>query len=235
MDPRLASLAPRLLTGAPLAAERTVPVHPALAGVLPQGLPRGATVVTRGDAAVSLALVLAAGAVQAGSWLGVAGVPGLGVQAAVEAGLTPSRMVVVGEAAGRGDDTWGQVLGALIDGFDVVVLGGADRVRAGTARRVQSRLAHRGVVLVLVGAPGPFSCELELSGRPRWEGLGHGHGHLRARQVELALAGRRIPNVRRDAIWLPGRAGEVARVAPTAPTVPAGLPAAQVRPLQPTG
>ena len=73
---RLAALAPRLDTG-PLASERVVAVHPALAGVLPQGLPRGATVRSTGQAAVSSAFLLAAAASQAGAWIGVAGLPAL--------------------------------------------------------------------------------------------------------------------------------------------------------------
>jgi len=210
---RLAALAPRIDTGS-LAAERVVAVHPALATVLPQGLPRGATVRTSGRAALSGALLLAAGASQAGAWTGVAGVPELGVQAAAEAGLALERVVAVRDRAGAAfsDDTWGQVLGALLDGFDTVVFGAATRVRAGTARRVQSRLAHRGAVLLIVGAAGAFSCDVEVDTRSTWEGLGDGHGHLRARRVDVSVAGRRIRRPRQDSLWFPDAEGAVRRV-----------------------
>ena len=239
---RLAALAPRLDTG-PLAGERVVAVHPALAGVLPQGLPRGSTVRSTGQAAVSGAFLLAAAASQAGAWIGVAGLPALGIQACAEAGVVLDRVVAVRDRAGRRDagsrtgassgsdvsgftdDTWGQVLGALIDGFDVVVFGAADRVRAGTARRVQSRLAHRGVVLLIVGATGSFSCDIEVDTRATWEGLEEGHGHLRARRVDVSVDGRRIRRTQRDSLWFPDAQGQVQRVA----DVPAdGVPATVV-------
>ena len=213
---RLAALAPRLTTG-PLTGERTLAVHPALHGVLPQGLPLGATVLSRGQAAVSAAFLLAAAGSQAGAWTGVAGLPAFGVQAGTEAGIVLDRRVAVRAPDGAGahdfgDDTWGQVLGALIDGFDIVVFGAAARVRPGTARRVQTRLAHRGAVLLLVGAPGPFSADIEVVTRSSWEGLGQGHGHLRARRMEIAVDGRRIRRPRRDALWFPGFEGQIGRI-----------------------
>jgi len=213
---RLAALAPRLTTG-PLTRDRALAVHPALHGVLPQGLPLGATVLSRGQAAVSAAFLLAAAGSQVGAWTGVAGLSAFGVQAGAEAGIVLERMVAVRAPSGAGahdfgDDTWGQVLGALIDGFDIVVFGAAARVRPGTARRVQTRLAHRGAVLLLVGAPGPFSADIEVVTRSSWEGLGQGHGHLRARRMEVAVEGRRIRRPRRDALWFPGFEGQIGRV-----------------------
>ena len=230
---RLAALALRLTTG-PLAAERVLAVHPALATLLPHGLARGATVRTSGQAALSAALLLAAGASQAGAWTGVAGVPELGLRAGAEAGVALERLVAVREPAATSssaadgstapaafsDDTWGQVLGALVDGFDVVVFGAAARVRAGTARRIQSRLAHRGAVLLVVGAAGSFSADIVVDTRASWEGLGSGHGHLRARRVEVAVDGRRIRRAQRDVLWFPGPDGRIERTG----AVPASLP-----------
>ena len=231
---RLAALAPRLTTG-PLAAERVVAVHPALATLLPHGLARGATVRTSGHAALSTALLLAAGASQAGAWTGVAGVPELGLRACAETGVALDRLLAVREpvppsaTAGAGptasaafsDDTWGQVLGALVDGFDVVVFGAAARVRAGTARRIQSRLAHRGAVLLVVGAAGAFSADVVVDTRASWEGLGAGHGHLRARRVEVSVDGRRVRRAQRDVLWFPGPEGRIER---TGAPPPASLP-----------
>ncbi|MGH9177562.1 MAG: hypothetical protein ACRD0N_03275, partial [Acidimicrobiales bacterium] len=64
-----------------LAGERLLPVHPALAGLLPGGgLRRGSTVAVAGS--TSLALALVAGPSGAGSWCAAVGVPSLGLVAA---------------------------------------------------------------------------------------------------------------------------------------------------------
>lgn len=200
---RLAALAPRVTTNV-LAGERSLPVHDALQPVLPQGLARGTTALVRGTAAVSTAALLAAAACRAGAWLGVAGLDALGPEACREAGVPLERLVLVRGATALADDAWGQVLGALVDGFDLVLVGAAPRLRQGTARRVQARLQQRGAVLLVVGAPGAFSCDLTLTADPAWDGLGEGHGHLRTRQVRLVAEGRRMPRARRTTLWFPG-------------------------------
>jgi hypothetical protein len=205
---RLAALTPHVAPGA-LAVERSYPVHAALEPLLPQGLMRGTTVASTGQAAASTALLLAAGASQAGSWTAVAGCPGFSPQAAVEAGVDLARVVVVRGADALDDATVGQVLGAMIDGFDVVVVGAVHRLRAGTARRLQARLQTRGAVLVVVGDPGTFAADLRVVTRCRWQGLGDGHGHLRAREVEVVVDGRRVPRPRRETLWFPDAGGRV--------------------------
>lgn len=216
---RLAALAPRL-TGGLLAGDRCIPVHPAYQGVLPQGLPCGATVLTEGQAALSSAFLLAAAPVQMGAWLGAAGLAAFGAQACAEAGVAPERVVVVRDTPSRTDEMWGQVLAALIDGFDVVLFGAAARVRAGTARRIQSRLQQRGAVLVIVGAAGPFSCDLTVASRAVWSGLGHGHGRLQTRQVHLEVTGRRMPRASRDTLWFPAGDGRIERLTPESGSTP---------------
>lgn len=206
---RLETVGARVVPGA-LAADRALPVHEAMTALFPAGLPRGSTVATTGDAAVSSAFVLMSAPSQAGSWSGVVGLDGLGARAAAEAGVDLQRLVLVRATLGRGDDErWLQVLGALVDGFDLVVVGSAACVRSATARRVQARVQARGAVLVVVGDPGPFSCDLHLIGRARWEGLGEGHGHLRAREVDWVLEGRRVPRPRRSTVWLPDASGRI--------------------------
>src|SRR5207302_7365787 len=74
-----------------LARERTLPVLPALAELLPEGgLRRGSTVTVLGDA-TSLALALLAGPSQAGSWCAAVGLPSLGLVAAAEVGIVLER------------------------------------------------------------------------------------------------------------------------------------------------
>jgi len=203
--------------GAP-AGERTLTLHPALGPLFPQGaLQRGTTVGCSGSAAMSLALAVAAGPSQEGAWVGVAGLPGLGLRAAAELGLALERLVVVAEPQPRFDDQrWADLLAAMIDGFDVVLIGLAtQRLRSGTTRRLQARAQSRGVVLLLAGQQPAFSCDLELAATTStWLGLGDGHGVARARQVEVQLSGRRMPRAQRADLWLPDPQGHLDVVAP---------------------
>lgn len=194
-------------------------MHPALEGLLPQGLVRGSTLVCTGSAASSLAVLSAVGATQAGAWVGVAGLPTFGVAAWREAGGVLERVVVVRQPdahrAAPGPDTgdrWGAVLAALVDGFEVVIFGAAAQVSAATARRLQARLQARGGVLVLVGAAGSFSTDGRLGAEVGWHGLGLGHGSLRARRLVCSFEGRRAARPRRDTLWFPNVAGRVERV-----------------------
>lgn len=219
---RLAALTPLVAPGA-LAAERSLEVHPALDALLPQGLARGTSVACQGPAAASAALLLVARATQQGSWLGVAGMPAFGPDAACEAGVVLDRVVMVRLPAdgSHGDEWWGHVLAGLVDGFDVVLVGDATAVRPGTARRVQARLQSRGGVLVLVGDPGGFAPELRITAGARWQGLAQGHGHLAARRLELSAEGRRLPRPRRHQVWCPDVDGRITAAAPAVAAVAA--------------
>lgn len=252
---RLEALAPKLAAtvsglgagnaSGVIAAERVIPVDPVLAGVIPHGLVRGSTVACGGGAATSLALLLVAEASRRGAWVGVAGLPGLGVQAAGEAGVDVERIVAVRERPARrdaaptpragvpgarlDDGTWGQVLAAMIDGFDLVLLGPGVQVRAGTARRVQARAQARGAVLVLAGEVAGFGVDLHVRADARWQGLGDGHGHLSARRVAVQVHGRRAPRPRRDELWFPAVDGRIRSVhEPVATTSDAPIVAAPI-------
>jgi hypothetical protein len=205
---RLAAVLPKLASTT-MAAERVIPVHPALTTVFPQGIVQGSTVGCTGRAATSLALLLVAEASRRGAWVGVAGLPGLGVQAAKEAGVDVERIVAVHEQGLLDDGTWGQVLAAMVDGFDLVLLGPGVHVRAGTARRLQARAQPRGAVLVLAGEVPGFTTDLQVRADAEWEGLGEGHGHLRTRLVAVEVHGRRVPRPRRDEVSFPTVDGRV--------------------------
>src|SRR6266511_892598 len=100
-----------------LGTERLLPVAAELRGLLPGGgLRRGATVAVDKDA-TSLLLALMAAASQAGSWCAVVGVPTLSAAAAAEAGIALARLALVPNP-GPG---WTGVVGALLDGLDIVV------------------------------------------------------------------------------------------------------------------
>ena len=221
-----------LLSGA-AALQRTMPLLAAFDELLPQAaVQRGSVVECDGAAAVSLALALAAGPSQAGAWVGVAGLAEVSVAAAVELGLAPERLVMVAEPAQRFDDAqWADVLAAMIDGFDVLLLGpGVHGVRAGTARRLSARLQQRGAVMFTVagvgGAPGPFGADLRfVATDTAWQGLGEGHGVARGRRVSVQLDGRRVPRARRAELWLPTADGAVEAVSFTVAPLPVTLPA----------
>lgn len=190
------------------AAGKLLAVLPELEAVLPlRGLRRGSTVSVVGSRALLLALL--AEATAGGSWAAVVGMPDIGVLAAAELGAEVSRLAVVPEP---GADL-APVVGALLDGVDIVVIGGVG-VHGRTARQLSARARHRGAVLLTAG-PWP-GAEVELRCAPgRWHGIdntdGTGHGYLREREVVVTGTGRgaaarpvRVP------LLLPGAGGRVA-------------------------
>jgi hypothetical protein len=226
-----------LLSGA-AAQQRTVPMLSAFEELLPQSvMQRGSVVECAGSASVSLALALAAGPSLAGAWVGVAGLPQVGVAAAVELGVAAERLVMVTEPAQRFDDgQWAEVLAAMIDGFDVLLLGpGAHALKAVTARRLVARLQSRGAVLLSVsGASGVFGADLRFTATEAvWQGLGDGHGVARGRRASVQLSGRRVPRPRHAEMWLPtadGAVEAVVAIAAVSSTQPAAMqPASALR------
>ena len=205
----LAERFPALTTVA--ASERTLPVDPCLVGLLP-ALQRGSTIACGGRAGVSLALAIAAAPSREGAWVGVAGLAELGIRAAADMGVELERLVMV-----TGDPPWVDVLAAMIDGFDVILVGhgvgqGANRLGTGAVRRLQARAQSRGVVMLTVGVPA-LGADLQLTADDdQWVGLGQGHGVATGRRVSVELGGRRMPRPRRATVWLPGAGGALAAV-----------------------
>ena len=221
-----------------LTREQRLPVLPALDGLVPGGgLRRGATVSVRSGVggATSLAMALAAEASQHGSWVAGVGLPSLGLVAADELGVALERLVLV---AAPERDTWGGVVAALVDGFDLVVLhAGRTGVRTADARRLVARARERGAVLLQLGPGWPEGADVQLEvTRARWEGLDHGHGRLLARKVRVAGAGRgEAARPRQVDLWLPGADGQVGAAEPVVPEPRRAEPEAtlaEVRPLR---
>ena len=231
-----------------LARDRTVPVLPALTGLMPDGgLPRGAMVGVgttiaadsgRGPVAgaTSLALALAAGPSADGSWVAVVGRPDLGLSAAAEMGVDLDRLALVDEPPPEG---WAGVVAALIGAIDVVVVAPHHPVRMADARRLAARARERGTVLIQVAAAGDggrgragagarTAAGLELDLRltvvdAEWRGVGAGHGHLQARRLTVEATGRRrAARPRRAVLWLPDPHGRITTAEPGAPTAYAG-------------
>jgi hypothetical protein len=194
-----------------LADRQVLPTAEHLRPLLPwDGLRRGATVVTGGEAAVSLALALIAEATTTGSWAVVVGMPQLGLVAAAELGVALDRLALVPDVP---REAWPTVVAALVDAVDLVLLGPA-RARPTDVRRVLARARERGTVLLPVGDWWPEPVDLTLTvGSSRWHGMGSGFGHLRARRVTVEASGRRDgARLRTAELWLPAEDGGVAPV-----------------------
>lgn len=194
-----------------LAERRVLPVSTHLAPLLPwEGLRRGTSIATEGDAAVSLALALLAEATTAGSWAAVVALPELGLAAAAELGVAVDRLALVPEVP---RDAWPTVVAALVDAVDLVVVGPGP-VRPTDVRRVAARAREAGAVLVPVGSWWPEPVDLRLTTvRTRWHGLGEGHGHLSARRARIESTGRRAAvRARRVDLWLPAAGGGIGTV-----------------------
>lgn len=196
-----------------VAAGRSFPLLPVFSSLLPTAaVQRGSVVACRGHAAMGLAAAVVAGPCAAGSWVAVAGLPSLGLSAMAEAGVPLQRLVAVAEPAGAPftESQWGDLLAAMVDGFEVVMVGpGAQRVRAATARRLVARAQSKGVLVVAVDNVA-FGADLVLQGtRARWCGVGQGHGIARRRLLDVEVSGRRMPRPGRAQWWLPGPDGGV--------------------------
>jgi hypothetical protein len=189
-----------------LARERTLPVSEPFTALFVEGaLVRGRTISCRGPAATSTALALIAPAVAAGAWVAVIDLPTIGLDAASELGVPLERIVAIdtGEDAG-GASKWVDVVAAAADGFDVLLVRVPDDLSVGAVRKLTVRLRRREVVTVVLGDPGVLDCDGTLTTEaPHWSGLGDGHGHLRARQVVVAAAGRRLPGQRQCRLATP--------------------------------
>ncbi len=109
-----------------------------------------------------------------------------------------------------GDPPWVDVLAAMIDGFDVILVGRrVGRLASGAVRRLQARAQSRGVVMLTVGVPA-LGADLQLTTDDgQWVGLGDGYGVATGRRVLVELGGRRVPRPRRATMWLPDTDGDV--------------------------
>lgn len=189
-----------------MARERTLPVGPQYADLFAEGaLVRGRVLSCAGAAATSTALGLVAPAMAAGAWMAVIDVPTLGIDAASELGVPLERLVSITTESGDGTGAnWADVVAAAADGFDVLLTRVPPDVRAGTVRKIATRLQQRGVVMIVLGDPGTVICDGVLdSGAQVWAGLGAGWGYLRQRSVDVVATGRRLPGRRCQTMTLP--------------------------------
>ncbi len=207
----LDALHDRITTGA-LARERVLPVAEPLQTLFPEhGLVRGRVVSCRGAAAMTIACSTMSAAMTAGAWTAVVDVPTFGPDAAAELGVPLERVVridTVDPATTPSDDRrladWIDVMGAAIDGFDLVVAAVPQirgEWRPAAVRKLAARIRQRGAVVLTIGDAGVLATDHVLdTTRTVWSGLGDGHGHLRCRSVEIEATGRRLPGPRRTTL-----------------------------------
>ena len=168
---------------------------PGLAGLVP--LRAGASYAV--DSA-SLALALAAGASQAGEWVGFAGCADFGAEAAAELGIELSRTVLVPDPG----EHWLEVTAALVDVLRVVVLRPPAVGRRADAGILDSRLRKRSAVLVVHGDWPRFEARLSVE-ESAWTRSDVRHGQLRERRARVAVRRGARPPQRADLTW-PGSA-----------------------------
>lgn len=202
-----------------MAGEQTLPVLNNLQSILPRRtLQRGITVVVQGGPGThSLALALAAGASQSGSWVAAAGTSRLGAACAVELGIALERLVLITAPPSR---LWPVVTAALIDAFELVLVEWPE-ISPTLARRLGLRARERRTTLIPVSGDraGGWdeAAELRLTvDQACWHGLEQGHGRLSTRRLEITTGGKRAPVPYRSTLWLPDWHGGVAAGTPAA-------------------
>ena len=231
-----------------LAEQRRLPLLQAFQEVFPGGgLQRGSIVHVSGAVgATAVALALAAGPTQAGSWAACVGVEQMGWAAAAELGVQLQRVAVIQTPS----KSWATVTAALVDSFDLVLCGAQHAPSAQDARRLVARARERGSVVMFISGeslgaarharPWPSVADVELSVvHAEWFGIGQGTGRLRQRHISLDVTGRRgLSRSQRLELWLPDISGAVAAAehiqasTPTEPT-PAELTPTELTPSSP--
>ncbi|MCW5954858.1 MAG: hypothetical protein KIT69_21595, partial [Propionibacteriaceae bacterium] len=182
--------------------QHLVDIHPALAGLLPDGGLRPGCAYQVSGGALLLALLAEPSA--SGSWCSVVGIPEFGAEAARSAGVALERLALVP----RPGERWLSVVAALAEVMGIVAVRPSGRVSPADANRLAARLRERGCVLLACGEWPRAEASLWL-GQARWTGLGEGHGYLSGREVDVS-ARTRHGLTRTARLVLPGRHGQPA-------------------------
>ncbi|HEX6674371.1 MAG TPA: hypothetical protein VF486_05015 [Actinomycetes bacterium] len=177
---------------------------PPLEQLLPHGgLRRGTVVLVSGS--LRLALALAAGTTQAGSWAAAVGIPELGVVAAAETGVALQRLALVPNPGRQ----WPRVVATLLGGVDLLLARPPAAAGQGVSHQLATRARERGSVLVVLGAWPRPDLSLHVSGGP-WTGAEAGAGRLLERRARVVTTGRGSAGRPHEArLWLPFRDGTV--------------------------
>lgn len=197
-----------------------MPVLPALRAVVPGGgLRPGSVVGVQGPGSGSLGLALVAGVSRHGGWCAAVGLPEFGVLAAAGMGAEPERLLLVDDPG----DRWGDVVAALIEAVDLILIRPPERPGPAIVRRLGALARKHGCVLTVTGSAARAwdGAQLRLHiDRSEWTGLGDGHGHLHGRRARITAEGRGAAGPARGTwVWMPGPDGTVSTVEETRPSL----------------
>jgi hypothetical protein len=190
------------------------PPDPApLASLLPDGvLPAGAVVSVLGRGPLQGSASLTAwllGATQHDRPVAVVGWPALGLVALSEAGVDLGRFYAVPDVGGQA----AAIIGALVDGFEIVVAGPALQLTPSDRRRLLARARNRGAAVLSARPWEGAALTLEVE-RASWGGPARGDYWLRDARLSV---------VRHSGADGAGQAFEVARHDADPPTVTAAV------------
>ncbi|MGA0118272.1 MAG: hypothetical protein ACO3JF_07765 [Ilumatobacteraceae bacterium] len=168
-----------------------------------RGLERGFVYGISGGASLSLLSALASSATQSGSWLALVNMPHVGLRSMHEYGVALHRTVCV--STPEKGSVWSGVVGALVDGIDLVAVS-ATHCSASEARRIAARVKAQGSVLFVMNPTQAFSLDAVLSASTHeWEFS----THAAQRSVQVSAHGRRVYGQRSCSVFLPNRSGGV--------------------------
>lgn len=162
-----------------------LPVHSALSGLIGGGLVPGG--VYSLSPSLTLALGLATEAVAESGWCAAVGFPNLGIEAVAECGIDLGRFVSIPHPK----EHWATVVGAVCDGFTVVVARSPAAVPAATASRIAAVARRTGAVLIVLGEWPGATARLEVDS-VRNLGIEDGHGLLTGRDIRVRAVTRGI-------------------------------------------
>jgi len=193
----LAAVQARVGVGREPGQAPTLPLADYVADILPTGLRRGHVVAVEGS--TSLVLALVAQASREGAWMAMVGMPRIGVVAAARRGLDLTRLVLIPDPSVQAP----AVVGACVDGMDVVVVGPRLALSPADRRRLVAHARERGSVIVSAGPWEGAHVSVVVEGS-YWAGLGAGEGRLRSREVEAVVSLRSGGPARRVRVVLDG-------------------------------
>ncbi len=169
------------------------------------GFERGHIYGIAGEAPLSLLFALVARGTADGSWLALVNLQRAGLLSAHEHGVALQRTVCVDVAAGT---QWSHVVGALVDGFDFVVVS-SPVCSVNEARRITARVKAQGSVLLVLGKPGAFDVDATFAAHTvQWQF----DTYASARTVDVEAHGRRVYGTRSCRVQLPAATGAVCGV-----------------------
>lgn len=165
------------------------PVPEPLSILFPHGKIRaGSTVGISGSARSSLAFGLAGAAMGEESWCALVGMPHVGAGAFEGLGIDPARTALVPHPGPNAT----QVLSALVDGIDVLVLGADLPLTDALWRSLTARARTHGTVILQISCTThTLRQDLSLVSEHReWTGMSRGYGRLRSRIITVCAQGR---------------------------------------------